>query len=341
MDPLARYSRQTLLEQIGRDGQERLISSAVVVVGCGALGTVIASTLARAGVGRIKVVDRDYIELSNLQRQILFDEEDIARGLPKAVAAAEKLRRINSEVHIEPLVTDLNPGNAERIIRNADLVLDATDNFETRLLINDVCIKQGIPWVYGAVVATYGMTMAIIPGRTPCFRCFLGQIPPPGSRPTCDTVGVLGPAVNMVASLEVTEGLKLLLGKLEELHGTLLYVDAWAATLEQLEVGKRDAPCPACDLGNFEFLEGRAGSSVTTLCGRDAIQIRLRGQSQVSLGELARRLAPAGEVTFNSHMLHFRVDSYELTVFPDSRAIIRGATDEDVARSLYARYIGT
>ncbi len=341
MASLVRYSRQNLLEQIGSDGQQRLLSSAVAIIGCGALGTVIASTLARAGVGRIKIVDRDYIELSNLQRQILFDEEDIARGLPKAVAATEKLRRINSEVQIEPVVTDLNPGNVETIIHNADLVFDATDNFETRLLINDVCIKRGIPWVYGAVVATYGMTLAIIPGRTPCFRCFLGQIPPPGSRPTCDTVGVLGPAVNMVASLEVTEGLKLLLGKLEELHGTLLYVDAWTATLEQLEVGKRDAPCPACDLGNFEFLEGRAGSFVTTLCGRDAIQIRLRGQSQVSLAELARRLAPAGEVTINPHMLRFRVDAYELTVFPDARAIIRGTTDEDVARSLYARYIGT
>ncbi len=341
MVSLERYSRQTLLEQIGRDGQERLISSRVAIIGCGALGTVIASTLVRSGVGRLTIVDRDYIELSNLQRQILFDEEDIARGLPKAVAAAQKLRRINSEVHIEPVVTDLNAGNAERIIRNVDLVLDATDNFETRLLINDVCIKQGIPWVYGAVVATYGMTMAIVPGRTPCFRCFLGQIPPPGSRPTCDTVGVLAPAVNMVASLEVAEGLKLLLGKADELNGTLLYVDAWTATLEQLELGKRDAPCLACDLGQFEFLEGRAGSFVTSLCGRDAVQIRFHGQGKVSLPELARRLSPAGEVTFNEHMLRFRVDSYELNVFPDARAIIRGTSDEDVARSLYARYIGT
>jgi molybdopterin/thiamine biosynthesis adenylyltransferase len=338
---LERYSRQMLLAEIGEEGQERLISSAVAVIGCGALGTVIASTVVRAGVGRVKVVDRDYIEWSNLQRQILFDEEDITRGLPKAIAAAEKLRRINSQVKVEPLVADVNPSNVEEIIADADLILDGTDNFETRFLINDACVKHDIPWVYGAVLATYGMSMVILPHRTPCFRCLVTEMPAPGSRPTCDTVGVLGPAVNIVASLEVTEGLKLLLGKEEELHGQFIYVDAWTATLERLELGKRDTPCPACDLGQFEFLEAKAGTYLTSLCGRTAVQISVRGGARVSFPELAERLKSVGQVTFNEYMLRFCVDSYELSVFPDGRAIVKGTTDENVARSLYARYIGT
>jgi molybdopterin/thiamine biosynthesis adenylyltransferase len=341
VNALDRYSRQILLSEIGREGQERLLSSAVAIIGCGALGTVIASTLVRAGVGRIKIVDRDFIEWSNLQRQILFDEEDIARGLPKAVAAAEKLRRINSQIIVEPLVTDVNPGNVEEVIGDVDLILDATDNFETRFLINDACIKHDIPWVYGAVLATYGMSMVIIPHHTPCFRCFVTAMPAPGSRPTCDTVGVLGPAVNIVASLEVTEGLKLLLGKTEELHGQFIYVDAWTATLERLEMGESDTPCPACDLGQFEFLDAKTGTYVTSLCGRDAVQISVRGEAKVSFPELAERLKPVGQVTFNEYMLRFGVDSYELSVFPDGRTIVKGTADENVARSLYARYVGT
>lgn len=337
---LERYTRQLLLAEIGREGQEKLLAAHVAVIGCGALGSVVASSLVRAGVGRVKIVDRDYIELSNLQRQILFDEEDIARGLPKAVAAAEKLRRVNSDVSIEPLVTDVNPDNVEEIIGDVDLVLDGTDNFETRFLINDACVKHDIPWVYGAVIATYGMTMAIIPHSTPCFRCFLAKMPPPGSTPTCDTVGVLGPAVNIVASLEVTEGFKLLMGKEEELHRRLIYVDVWAGTLERLELGKRGDPCPACDLGRFEFLEAREGSYLTRLCGRDAVQVNVRGKAEVPFPDLARRLSSVGQVTFNDYMLRFRVDSYELTLFPDGRTIIKGTADETVARSLYARYIG-
>jgi len=328
------------LPEIGREGQKRLLSSTVALIGCGALGTVVASNLVRAGVGRVKIVDRDYIELNNLQRQILFDEEDIARGLPKAVAAAEKLRRVNSQVRIEPLVTDVNPGNVEEIIGDVDLVLDGTDNFETRFLINDACVKHGIPWVYGAVIATYGMTMAIVPHHTLCFRCFLAEMPVPGSTPTCDTVGVLGPAVNIVASLEVTEGLKLLMGKEEELHGRLIYVDAWTGTLEQLELEKGDGLCPACDLGQFEFLEAREGSYLTSLCGREAVQINVHGEAKVSFPGLAERLNSVGQVTFNEYMLRFRVDPYELTVFPDGRTIIKGTTDEALARTLYAKYVG-
>ena len=341
MTVLERYSRQVLLKEIGKEGQERLCKSSVAVIGCGALGTVIASTVVRAGVGRVRIVDRDYVELSNLQRQVLFDEEDISRGLPKAIAAAEKLKRINSDVLIEPVVTDVNPGNVQDLIRDVDLILDGTDNFETRFLINDASAKHRIPWVYGAVVDTYGMTMTIVPQRTPCFRCLLSELPPPGSRSTCDTVGVLATAVNIVASLEVTEGIKLLLGREHVLCGKLVYVDAWNATLDQFEVHKRDTPCRVCDEGSYDFLEGRAGTYASALCGRDAVQLNLRGESQVSFSDLARQLERVGEVAYNAHMLRFRVEKYELNLFPDGRAIVKGTTDMDLARSLYARYIGT
>lgn len=340
MSALERYSRQMLLAEVGEAGQEKLQAASAAVVGCGALGTVIAGSLVRAGVGRVKIADRDYIELNNLQRQILFDEEDIARGLPKAIAAAEKLRRVNSQVEVEPVVADVNPDNVEEIIGDVDLVLDGTDNFETRFLINDACVKQGIPWIYGAVIATYGMTMAIAPPRTPCFRCFVAEMPAPGSTPTCDTVGVLGPAVNIVASLEVTEGLKLLMGREEELHGQLIYVDAWAGTLERLALEKRDHRCPACDLGQFEFLAAREGSYLTSLCGREAVQVNVRGEATVSFSALAGRLKSVGRVTFNDYLLRVKVDSYELTVFPDGRTIVKGTTDESLAKTLYAKYIG-
>jgi adenylyltransferase/sulfurtransferase len=233
-------------------------------------------------VGRVRIIDRDYIELNNLQRQILFDEEDIARGLPKAIAAAEKLRKMNSQVEIEPVVADVNPDNVERLIGDIDLVLDGTDNFEIRFLLNDACVKHGVPWVYGGVLATYGMTMAIIPHRTPCFRCVLAEMPMPGSTPTCDTVGVLSPAANVIGSLEVAKGFKILMGKEEELHRQLLYVDVWKGILERLTVGKRDAPCPTCDLGQYEFLEAKEGSYLTSLCGREAVQVNVRGDARLS-----------------------------------------------------------
>lgn len=346
MSELDRYSRQTLLPGIGVAGQERLLASSAAVVGCGALGTVITSTIVRAGVGQVRIVDRDYIEPNNLQRQILFDEEDIARGLPKAVAAAEKLRKMNSQVEVEPVVADVNPDNVERIVGGVDLVLDGTDNFETRFLLNDACVKHDVPWVYGGVLGTYGVVRAIIPHHTPCFRCFLPQLPLPGSTPTCDTVGVLAPAVNVIASLEVVEGLKILLGKEKELYGELLYVDVWVGSLERFKVGKGDGDCQVCDLGQFEFLEAREGSYLTSLCGRKAVQVNVRGDVQIAFPALADRLASAGEVKFNDHMLRFRVDSadgahtYELTIFPDGRTIVKGTTDESVARTLYARYLG-
>jgi len=312
----------------------------VAVVGCGALGTVIASTLVRAGVGRVRIIDRDYIELNNLQRQILFDEEDIARGLPKAIAAAEKLKKVNSQVEVEAVVADVNPDNVERLISDVDLVLDGTDNFEIRFLLNDACIKHDVPWVYGGVLATYGMVRAIIPHRTPCFRCFLTEMPVPGSTPTCDTVGVLGSAANVIASLEVVEGLKILMGKEDELHSALLYVDVWTGTLERLKAAKGDEACLVCDLGQFEFLESKKGSYLISLCGREAVQVNVRGDVRVSFSDLAKRLSSAGQVDFNDYMLRFRVDSYELTIFPNGRTIVKGSADKAVVRSLYAKYIG-
>jgi adenylyltransferase/sulfurtransferase len=237
-------------------------------------------------------------------------------------------------------VADVTPDNVEDMISDVDLVMDGTDNFEVRFLLNDACVKHDVPWVYGGVIATYGVTMAIIPHRTPCYRCFLAEIPPPGSTPTCDTVGVLSPAVNVVASLEVAEGLKILMGS-EQVHlGKFLYVDVWAGTLERLELRKGDGLCRACDLGQFEFLEATEGSYATRLCGRDAVQIGLHGRDQLSFPELAKRLDSVGPVTFNDYLLCFQADSYNLTVFPDGRAIIKGTADEALARTLYARYIG-
>jgi adenylyltransferase/sulfurtransferase len=335
-----RYARQTILTEIGVEGQRLLLAAKVAVVGCGALGTNIANSVVRAGVGQVRVIDRDFVELNNLQRQVLFDEQDIALGLPKAVAAAQKLRRINSEVQIEPVVTDVNPENVEQLIRDVDLVLDGTDNFETRLLVNDACVKLGVPWVYGGVIGTLGMTMAIIPQQTPCFRCFLSDLPAPGSTPTCDTVGVLGTAATVVAALEVTEGLKLLTGQEEALHRRLLYVDVWTGEFELLKLGKGDTPCPTCDLGQYEFLQARQGSWATTLCGREAVQINIRRESQVSFPLLADRLRSVGQVSYNDYMLRFGVDSYELTIFPDGRTIIKGCTDPALARTLYAKYVG-
>jgi len=264
----------------------------------------------------------------------------VAQGLPKAVAAAQKLRRINSQIQTEPVVTDVNPDNVEGLLEDADVVLDGTDNFETRLLVNDVCCKLDIPWVYGGVIGTYGMTMAIRPHQTPCFRCFLGELPAPGSTPTCDTVGVLGTAAAVIAALEVTESLKLLTGQPDALHGKLSCFDVWAGTLDRFEVAKGDEPCTACDLGQYEYLDAQHGSWATSLCGRDAVQINVRRESQVSFSSLAERLQPTGQVAFNDYMLRFRVDGYELNLFPDGRAIIKGCTDPALARTLYARYVG-
>ncbi len=337
---LERYSRQVLFPGIGEEGQRKLRQSRVLLVGCGALGSNIANTMVRAGVGKITIVDRDFLELNNLQRQLLFDEEDVAKSLPKAVAAAEKLRRINSEVEIVPIVADVNPSNIEQLVRDADVVLDGTDNFEVRYLINDTCVELGKPWVYGGVLASYGVSMTIIPHETPCLRCIFLESPPPGTTPTCDTAGVLASIVSLVASIECTEAMKLLVGATDRINRGMIWVDLWDNSFERIQGSQISADCPACVHGNYEFLEAKEGTHTTSLCGRHAVQVSVRGNPTVSFPELAARLSSVGDVRYNEYMLRFAVNGYEMVVFPDGRAMVTGTTDEAVARTLYARYVG-
>jgi molybdopterin-synthase adenylyltransferase len=335
-----RYSKQILMPEIGAKGQERLGKSSILIVGCGALGTVIANSLVRAGVGFVRILDRDFIELNNLPRQVLFDEEDIRKGLPKSVAAAEKLRLINSEVKIDPVVADLTSENIEEIMQDIDLVLDATDNFETRFLINDACVKLGIPWIYGGVVSTNGMSYTIIPGKTPCFKCFMGSVPKPGTSPTCDTVGVLGMTVSIIASIEATEALKILIGDYDALIKKLIYVDPWYGSWKLIDLKKGDKPCSVCDERQFEFLEQKRGTRATSLCGQNSIQITPAKVSAISFDNLADRLRAVGTVSHNEYMLKLRVEPYEFTIFPDGRAIVKGTGDETLAKTLLSKYIG-
>lgn len=338
---LDRYSRQTLFGPIGKEGQERLRASSATIIGCGALGTVLANNLCRAGVGKLVIADRDYIELNNLQRQILFDEDDIARHLPKAVAAAEKLRRINSDVQVEALVEDINVDGIETLVQETDLVLDATDNFETRYLINDVCIKYQRPWIYSGVIAAYGVTMNIVPGDTPCLRCAFPEMPLPGTTPTCDTAGVLNGIVGTITGIASTEALKLLL-KSEQVSRALVWIDLWENTFDRLEL-PRQPDCPACGAHQYEFLESLSAHGSTSLCGRNAVQVRGNGgraEVKLDFATLAERLRPLSDVQYNDFLLRCTIDGYEMTVFPDARAIIKGTDDEQVARSVYARYIG-
>lgn len=337
-----RYSRQILFEGIGEDGQARLAQSKVVIIGCGALGAVQAETLARAGVGHLVLVDRDFVEASNLQRQIMFEESDALGRLPKAVAAASRISRVNSDVQVEPLVTDVNFENVEEIISGASLVMDGTDNFETRFLINDACIKSNTPWVYGAAVGSYGLTMTIVPGMSPCLRCVLEAMPEPASGPTCDTAGVIMPIAATVASIQSAEALKLLTGHLDKLHRSLITIDVWDFQVNKLDLSRFDArhECPVCSGGKFEFLSGAGRQVTTTLCGRNSVQIARTGRVAVDFAALADRLKSAGDVAFNDFLLRFRVEGYDITVFRDARSIIRGTTDPAVARGLYARYIG-
>ena len=332
-----KYSRQILFAGIGEDGQARLLASSAVVVGCGAIGAATANLLVRAGVGRVRILDRDFVEPSNLQRQTLFDEADAREALPKAVAAERKLRAVNSSVVVEGIVADLSPPNAEELLGGFDVILDGTDNFETRFLMNDFAVKTGKPWIYAAAVASYGATLAIRPGVTPCLACLAdgGALE---SEETCDTAGILSPAVNLIASLEVAEAMKLLAGRGEALHGRLQSCDVWSGRLQSVRVEK-DPACRACARREFRYLEGAAQPHLT-LCGRDSVQVHERARS-LDLAELGRRLAPTvAEVRNNEFLLRFRVPPYEVTVFADGRAIVKGTRDPAVARSLYARYIG-
>lgn len=314
------------------------MSSRVTVLGVGALGTVIATQLARAGVGHLRLIDRDLVELSNLQRQVLFDEEDARQRLPKVVAAAHKLGAANSEVSIEPLVADVTPLNVEELLSGCDLVLDGTDNLETRFLLNDACIKLGIPWIYGGALGAVGCCMTIVPGQTACLRCLLDQSPAPGSTPNCETLGVLAAATGAVASLQCADALWLLAGNPP--RSSLLYLDLWTHEFANVQVPRR-ADCPACVGHQFDYLKGKQVSWTTVLCGRNAVQIVPPGEPHIELEELQRRLAPLGQVSFNQFTLSFRVGERELVIFPTGRAIVRGTTDEAEARTLYARYVGS
>ena len=338
---LDRYSRQTLFRPIGKEGQERLRQANVLIIGCGALGTVLANNLCRAGVGNLTIADRDYIELNNLQRQILFDEDDVERHLPKAIAARERLKKINSEVKVEALVEDINAEGIEELVQGHDLVLDATDNFETRYLLNDVCVKYGRPWIYSGVIASYGVTMNILPEDTPCLRCIFPELPPPGTTPTCDTAGVLNGIVGVITGIASTEALKILL-KSEKVSREMIWLDLWENTSERIAL-PRQPECPTCGQRHFEFLEALAGSSSTSLCGRNAVQVRparQRGEQKLDFPALAERLQELGSVHYNDYLLRSKIEGYELTVFPDARAIVKGTDDEQVARTVYARYIG-
>jgi molybdopterin-synthase adenylyltransferase len=328
-----------LFAGIGLEGQQRLLASRAAIIGCGAIGAAAANLLVRGGVGYLRIIDRDFVEPSNLQRQTLFDEADALSALPKAVAAERKLRSINSSVSVEGLVADLGPANALELLGGVDLLLDGTDNFESRFLINDFAVKSGLPWIYAAAVASYGLTMAVQPGVTACLACLLETGANTGGlEETCDTIGVLGPIVNLIASLEVAEALKFLSGRPEALHGRLLSCDVWSGHLQSIRI-PRNPECRACAEREFTYLEGNAQPHIT-MCGRDSVQIHERFRT-LNLSALGVRLAPIVEdVRQNDFLLRFRVAPYEMTVFADGRAILKGTKDPAVARSLYARYIG-
>jgi adenylyltransferase/sulfurtransferase len=333
-----KYSRQILFSPIGAEGQEKLLESKVVILGCGALGTAQANTLVRAGVGTVRIVDRDFVEESNLQRQMLFDEADARESLPKAVAAERKLRQINSEVAVEGIVADADSSNIEEFIAGFHVVLDATDNFETRYLLNDAAVKLGIPWIYGAVVASYAATMTILPGRTACLACIFPKSPS-GMHETCDTVGVISPAVSWAAAIQSTEALKILLGRQSELHGSLLAYDLWSNRFQQVKA-PRDSKCSVCVGHEYAYLE-QGGATHISMCGRNSVQIHQAESRALDLAALKARLERFGPVVANEFLLKCSLDPYELTVFPDGRAIVKGTQDPAVARGLYARYIGS
>jgi molybdopterin/thiamine biosynthesis adenylyltransferase len=338
---MERYSRQILFAGIGAEGQRRLRGARALVVGCGALGSAQVEALARAGIGHLRVVDRDFVEESNLQRQTMFTERDARERLPKAVAAARRVAEINSEVEVEAEVADARHDNIERLIADRDVVLDGTDNFATRYLVNDACVKRGVPWVYGAAVGSYGVTMTIRPRATPCLRCVFEETPPTASAETCDTAGVIMPIISVVAAVQVGESFKLLTGHVEDLHGALMQFDVWRNEWRRIRLGAPSPDCPTCAHGRYETLEAEAGEMAAVMCGRDAVQISPAHASQIDLAALAARLRAAGEVKANEYLVRLSADGYELTVFKDARAIVRGTDDPAAARSLYARYVGS
>jgi molybdopterin/thiamine biosynthesis adenylyltransferase len=340
MTPAGRYSRQELFAGIGKDGQARIRAARVAVVGCGALGSSLAEMMVRAGAGAVTVIDRDYVEESNLQRQSLFDESDVARGMPKAAAAAGRLSALNSDVTVRGVVADLAVDNAGELLAGSTLVLDGTDNFETRFLVNDVCVRDSIDWVYGACVGAYGLALAIRPRVSPCLRCVLEEMPPPGSSPTCDTAGVIAPIVHVVAGIQAGEGLKLLAGRPDALLPGIVTVDLWQGTFEVMDLRGQAPWCPACTSSRYEYADAAAAPSAV-LCGRDAVQVRAPRAGALDLAALAGRMAALGDVSANEHLVRFSADGAEIVVFRDGRAIVKNVRDVAQARSLYARYVGS
>ena len=330
-----RYSRQIRFSGIGEAGQQRLLDARIVIVGCGALGSFQAAALARAGAGWLRIIDRDYVELSNLQRQWLFDEADANEALPKAIAAARKIVSINSSIHVEPSIADLDASNVDDLLAEANIILDGTDNFETRYLMNDYAVNRGIPWVYGAAVGSYGITMPVLPDETACLKCVYPE-PPGGAQETCETAGVLGSITSIIASLQVSAAMKILCG--QTTFRKITTVDVWTGEIRQIQQPDRDQQCPACGLRRFSSLDGGRRTPIS-MCGRNAVQIHERTRP-IDLRELAARLSPLGVVRSNEFALRFEDPPYQLTVFPDGRVIVKGTTDTGVARSVYARYIG-
>lgn len=340
---LDRYVRQMRYPPLGETGQRKLANSRVLLCGCGALGSVLANTLARAGVGFLRLVDRDFLELNNLQRQVLYDEDDVAAGIPKAVAAEAKLRKINSQIGIEAIVADVDYTNIAALVDGVDMILDGTDNFETRFLLNDAAVKFGLPWVYGGCLGDDGQTMTIIPGETPCLHCLMsGGPPPPGTTPTCDSAGILAPIINVIASLQANEAIKILSGNRDRISRELTIFELWDNRIRQLKIDSlKEVDCPTCKRGEFPWLEGKLGSHTAVLCGRNSVQLSFPGRPSLSLESLAKKLDGVGRVTRNRFLLRFEVDQFLITVFPDGRAIIGGTEDIAEAKTVYAKYIGS
>lgn len=335
-----RYSRQARFAGIGSAGQGRIESFKVAVAGCGALGSVSSEMLVRGGFGHVRVIDRDYLEENNLQRQSLFSEDDVEKGLPKAIAARTRLRQINSNVKIEGVVEDLNSSTIDDLCRGFDLIIDGTDNFETRFLLNDWSVRNGVPWIYGAVLGSYGIAFPVLPGQGPCLQCVFEQAPPVGSMDTCETAGVLAPVVHMISSFQVTHALKLAVQDEPEKSTGIFQVDIWQDTWRTLDLPKRRDDCACCVLGRFDYLENRATSLESRLCGRGAIQIRPGRDSEIDWTRIRKRLSEYTSGPSNQYVLRFTADDLDLALFRDGRAIIKGTSDPARARSIYSRYIG-
>jgi molybdopterin/thiamine biosynthesis adenylyltransferase len=336
-----RYSRQILFPEIRKTGQEKLFNSRVLIVGCGALGASHAEMLARAGVGKLRIVDRDFVEFTNLQRQTLFKESDATERLPKAIAAKNRIAEINSGIEVEALVADVNHSNIESLIDGCDLVIDGTDNFQVRYLLNDACVKNSKTWIYGAAVSSYGTTMTIIPGKTPCLRCIFEEMPDAGSSPTCDTAGVVMPIIASISAIQVAEAIKILVSDVKSLHGSLVQIDVWQNDWRKIKLSAPNPDCKTCGQHVFEFLDAESQEFSAVLCGRNAVQIAPAIPTEINLENFAAKISNIPNVKWNEYLVRFTVDDNEITVFRDGRAIVKGTEDVSVARTLYARFIGS